>query len=66
MKPVSVFTYAVHVVGLGSGCGEKDCCLLEALHAQKLLFTPVDVSEVLALLSAQRVAHLLEHATFNG
>lgn len=51
---------AVHVVGLGSGGGEKDCWLLEALHAHKLLFTPVDVSEVLALLSAQRVAHLLE------
>lgn len=53
-------TPALHVVGLGSGGGEKDCWLLDALQAQNqthLLFTPVDVSEILALLSAQRATN---------
>jgi hypothetical protein len=51
---------AVHVIGLGTGGGEKDCWLLETLHDHRLLFTPVDVSEILALLSAQRAAPLLD------
>ncbi len=43
----------VHVVGLGCGGGSKDRLLLEALDEvnARVLFTPVDVSASLALLS---------------
>ncbi len=46
---------AVHVIGLGSGGGEKEAWILEALHEQgcTLRYTPVDVSPELALLSAE-------------
>ena len=45
----------VHVIGLGSGGGEKEVWVLEALRARhcRVRYTPVDVSPELALLSAE-------------
>ncbi len=48
----------VHVVGLGAGGAAKEQKLLEGLT--KPLFTPVDVSDSLALLSAQHTWDLTE------
>jgi len=46
---------SVHVIGLGSGGGEKEAWVLEALQQQgcDLRYTPVDISPELALLSAE-------------
>lgn len=46
---------SVHVIGLGSGGGEKEAWVLEALEQQgcHLRYTPVDISPELALLSAE-------------
>lgn len=45
----------VHVVGVGSGGGEKEACVLSALHASgcHVTYTPLDVSMELAFQSAE-------------
>lgn len=53
---------AVHVIGLGSGGGEKEAWLLQALRNAgcSLRYTPVDTSLELALLSAEAAAPYLQ------
>jgi hypothetical protein len=50
---------SLHVIGLGSGGGQKEAWLLEALRREAcpLRYTPLDVSPELALLSAEVAAH---------
>lgn len=53
---------AVHVIGLGSGGGEKETWVLNALHQHgcPLRYTPVDISPELALMSAEQARASVE------
>lgn len=51
-------TESIHVIGLGAGGASKEEKLLSGLNNP--LFTPVDVSDSLALLSAQNTSALTE------
>lgn len=54
---------SVHVVGVGSGGGEKEAHVLSALHASgcRVTYTPLDVSMELAIQSAEAGArHVCE------
>lgn len=55
---------AVHVIGLGSGGGEKEAWVLEALKQQgcRIRYTPLDVSPELALLSAEVAENWVDQA----
>jgi L-histidine N-alpha-methyltransferase len=48
-----------HLVGLGPGSARKEAALQERLGAGR--FTPVDVSDSLALISARRLAPMVQH-----
>lgn len=48
-----------HLIGLGPGSAQKEAWLQERVRSTR--FTPVDVSDSLALLAARRLAPLVEH-----